>query len=80
MSKSKSKIIVLDFLGSCRGWKNDYFVVVGNWGRDVELTNGWFKVPTHFSRPGNANFVQVEVEIRIQSNPCFYYSDLEEES
>ncbi|GAY46713.1 hypothetical protein CUMW_099180 [Citrus unshiu] len=38
-------------LGSCRGWKNKYFVVGGNWGRDVELTKGWFKVPTHFSRP-----------------------------
>ncbi|KAK9217799.1 hypothetical protein WN943_006428 [Citrus x changshan-huyou] len=39
--------------GSCKGWKNQYFVVGGNWGRYVELTKGWFKVPTHFSRPGN---------------------------
>ncbi|XP_052294419.1 uncharacterized protein LOC127901343 [Citrus sinensis] len=51
MSKTKSRRIVLDFPGSCRGWKNKYFVVGGNWGRDVELTKGWFKVPTHFSRP-----------------------------
>lgn len=80
MSKTKSRRIVLDFPGSCRGWKNKYFVVGGNWGRDVELTKGWFKVPTHFSRPGNTSFVQVKVEIRIQSNACFYCSDLEEES
>ncbi|KAK9214035.1 hypothetical protein WN944_006021 [Citrus x changshan-huyou] len=36
-----------------QSWKNKYFVVGGNWGRDVELTKGWFKVPTHFSRPRN---------------------------
>ncbi|ESR45098.1 hypothetical protein CICLE_v10002992mg [Citrus x clementina] len=77
--KSKSRKIVLDFPGSCKGWKNQYFVVGGNWGRYVELTKGWFKVPTHFSRPGNESFVQVDVEIRIQSNTCFYCSDLEEE-
>ena len=72
MSKSRSRRIVLDFPGSCRGWKNKYFVVGENWRRDVELNKGWFKVPTHFSRPSNASFIQVEVEIRIQSNTCFY--------
>lgn len=64
MSKSKYRRLVLDFLGSCMGWKNKYSMVGGNWGRDVELTKGWFKVPARFSRPGKESIFQVKVRTK----------------
>lgn len=42
MFNFKGKRVVIDFPNSCRCWKNKYFVVGRNWGRDVELTNGWY--------------------------------------